>query len=74
MTSQLFEWINQLFLALSKAWDWFTTPLFVVDFSWAPVGFLKNLHYEISPIFLVGFVGLSLILVVMIVKLFFKWF
>lgn len=73
-SSQLFDWINQLFISLSKAWDWFITPLFTLDFSWAPVDFLKNIHYEISPLFLVSFIGLSLTLVVIIVKLFFKWF
>ena len=72
-SSQLFDWLNQLFIALSKAWDWFITPLFTLNFDWSPIDFLKNIHYEVTPLFLVGFVGLSLSLVVMLVKLFFKW-
>ena len=72
-TSQLFDWLNQLFTALSKAWDWFITPLFTLNFDWSPIDFLKNIHYEVTPLFLVGFVGLSLSLVVMLIKLFFKW-
>lgn len=72
-TSQLFDWINQLFIALSKAWDWFTTPMFKLNLDWIPVDSLKNIHYEVTPLFLVGFVGLSLALVVMVAKLFLKW-
>lgn len=73
MTSELFDWVNQLFIALSKAWEWFTTPLFTLNFDWSPVDFLKGINYEVTPLFLIGFVGLSLSLVVMLVKLFFKW-
>ena len=73
-SSQLFDWLNQLFVGLSKAWDWFTTPLFTLNFDWSPIDFLKNIHYEVTPLFLIGFTGLSLALVVMLVKLFLKWF
>lgn len=72
-TSQLFDWINQLFIALSKAWDWFITPMFELNLDWIPVDSLKNIHYEVTPLFLVGFIGLSLALVVMVAKLFLKW-
>lgn len=72
-SSQLFDWINQLFIALSKAWDWFITPMFVLKLDWIPVDSLKAIHYEVTPLFLIGFVGLSLALVVMVAKLFLKW-
>ena len=72
-TSQLFDWINQLFIALSKAWDWFITPMFELKLDWIPIDSLKDIHYEVTPLFLVGFVGLSLALVVMVAKLFLKW-
>ena len=65
--------LKDMFISLQSLWDWFNTPLFTLNLSWIPIDSLKNLNYEITPLFLFSTTGIALIMVIWLAKLMLKW-
>lgn len=56
MSTEFLNWIQQLIMGFSTAWNWLVTPLNLIN---------------VAPIYLIGFGGLLVFLGVAIVKWFF---
>lgn len=73
MANGIASLLKDMFVSMQSLWSWFNTPLFTLNLSWIPIDALKNLNYEITPLFLFSTTGIVLIMVIWLAKLMLKW-